>query len=90
MTKRTINIILTLVGIIGLISIFWWLNANPTKDFRVHMEGEDNRGEGNAFVQNVTIGEHFEEFASEYTQLTETWTNFRGSDFDNISKSPVP
>ena len=89
MTKRTINIILIFVSTIGFASIFWWLNANPTKDLRVHLEGEDNRGEGNAFVQDVTIGEHFEEFSSEYSVLNETWTNFRGADLDNISKSKV-
>ena len=89
MTKRTINIILSLIGIIGFLTVFWWLNADPTKDFRVHLDGEDNRGEGNAFVQDVNIGEHFEEFSTEYTALKETWTNFRGEDFDNISKSPV-
>jgi outer membrane protein assembly factor BamB len=89
MTKRTINIILILTGTLGFLVIFWWLNANPTKDLRIHLEGEDNRGEGSAFVQDVNIGEHFEDFSSDYTPLNETWTNFRGADFDNISKSKV-
>ncbi|WP_297089806.1 PQQ-binding-like beta-propeller repeat protein [uncultured Draconibacterium sp.] len=89
MTKRTINIILILTGTIGFVTVFWWLNADPTKDFIVNLEGADNRGEGNAFVQEVAIGEHFESFSEDFTPLTETWTNFRGADFDNISKSPV-
>ena len=89
MTKRTINIILFFTGIIGLVFIFWWLSANPTKDFTINLEGADNRGEGNAFVQQVNIGEHFEEFSSDYTEMNETWPRFRGEDFDNISKSPV-
>ena len=88
MTKRTINIILILIGTIGFISIFWWLNADPTKGFSVNLEGADNRGKG-VPPQEVNIGEHFEEFASDYQVLEETWTNFRGADHDNISKSPV-
>ncbi|WP_319590954.1 PQQ-binding-like beta-propeller repeat protein [uncultured Draconibacterium sp.] len=88
MTKRTINIILISIGIIGFISIFWWLNADPTKDFTVNLEGADNRGKG-VPPQDVNIGEHFEELASDYEVLEETWTNFRGADHDNISKSPV-
>lgn len=73
----------------GITTIAWWLNTDPTKDFSVSLEGADNRGDRNAFVQEVNIGEHFEEFSGEYTELTETWTNFRGADLDNISKSPV-
>nr|WP_319571331.1 PQQ-binding-like beta-propeller repeat protein [uncultured Draconibacterium sp.] len=88
MTKRTINIILILIGTIGFISIFWWLNADPTKGFSVNLEGADNRGKG-VPLQEVNIGEYFEEFASDYQVLEETWTNFRGADHDNISKSPV-
>ncbi len=88
MSKRTINIILILIGTIGFISIFWWLNADPTKGFSVNLEGADNRGKG-VPLQEVNIGEYFEEFASDYQVLEETWTNFRGADHDNISKSSV-
>lgn len=89
MNKKTINVILALTATFAFVAIFWWLSADPTKDLRVHLEGDDNRGEGNAFVQEVNIGEHFETFETEYTPLNETWTNFRGADFDNISKSPI-
>ncbi len=89
MNKRTINITLIVIGIIGFVFLFWWLKADPTKEFTVNLEGADNRGAGSAFVQDVTIGEHFELFSSEYKVLNETWTRFRGQDFDNISKSPV-
>lgn len=89
MTKRTINIILIAIGLIGFVFLFWWLNADPTNDFTVNLEGADNRGKGNAVVQVVNIGEHFEKFSSVYTELNETWPRFRGSDFDNISKSPI-
>jgi len=88
MTKRTINIIIVLVGTIGFVSVFWWLNTDPTKEFEISVDGTDNRGEG-VPMQEVQIGEHFEKFSSEYLVLNETWTNFRGVDFDNISKSSV-
>ncbi len=89
MTKRIINISLILISLLGFIFIFWWLNTDPTNEFAISLEGADNRGEGNTFIQDVNIGEHFEEFASEYKELNETWPRFRGADFDNISKSPV-
>ena len=89
MTKRTINIILTLIGLVGFLSVFWWMNSDPTNDFTINEEGADKRGEGNGFVEEVNIGEHFEEFSTDYKELNETWPRFRGADFDNISKSPV-
>ena len=89
MTKRTINISLILISLIGFIFVFWWMNTDPTNEFKISLDGADNRGEGNAFIQDVNIGEHFQEFSSDYKELTETWTRFRGADFDNISKSPV-
>lgn len=88
MNKRTINIILAIAATIGFIALFWWLNADPTKDFSINVDGADNRGHG-VPMQEVNIGEHFQEFSTEYTALNETWTNFRGADFDNISKSPI-
>lgn len=88
MTKRTINITLIIIGTIGFISMFWWLNTDPTRNFNVNLEGTDNRGKG-VVMQEVSIGEHFEEFPGEYIVLNETWPRFRGEDFDNIAKSPV-
>ncbi|MFV0266393.1 MAG: PQQ-binding-like beta-propeller repeat protein [Draconibacterium sp.] len=89
MAKKTINIILCSVGVLGFVALFWWMNTDPTREFTVNLEGADNRGEGNAFVQEVNIGEHFEEYAADYKELNESWTNFRGAGYDNISKSPV-
>ena len=89
MTKRIINISIILISLIGFSFVFWWMNSDPTNEFQISLEGADNRGEGNAFIQDVNIGEHFQEFSSDYKTLNETWTRFRGADFDNISKSPV-
>lgn len=87
-SKQIIKIISYSLGIISLVFLFWWLNANPTRDFEILVEGADNRGSG-AEAQDVEIGEYFEQFAENYTELSETWPRFRGEDFDNISKSPV-
>lgn len=87
-SKQIIKIVSYSLGIISLVFLFWWLNANPTRDFEILMEGADNRGAG-AEAQEVEIGEYFELFAEDYTELSETWPRFRGEDFDNISKSPV-
>jgi len=87
-TKRTINISLLALGVIGFIVIFWWLNHDPTRDFTISLAGADNRGEGDT-VQTVKIGEIYRQYATDYTELSETWPRFRGADFDNISKSPV-
>lgn len=87
-SKQIIKIVSYSLGIISLVFLFWWLNANPTRDFEILVEGADNRGSG-AEAQDVEIGEYFEQFASDYTELSETWPRFRGEDFDNISKSPV-
>lgn len=86
--KRTINITLLVISFIGFVALFWWLNNDPTRNFKINVEGADNRGSGDS-LQVVNIGELFEQFNTSYTGLSETWPRFRGADFDNISKSPV-
>jgi outer membrane protein assembly factor BamB len=86
--KRKYRAIYIVMIFTGLIFIFWWLRNDPSGAFTISLAGTDNR-EGAGQVQDVNIGEIFESYGSEYEQLTETWPRFRGSDFDNISKSPV-
>jgi outer membrane protein assembly factor BamB len=88
MDKRIVNISVIALSVIALVFIVWWLRNDPSNDFTVHLEGADNRGEG-AEAQEVELGAIFEWYATDYTELSETWPRFRGSDFDNISKSPV-
>jgi outer membrane protein assembly factor BamB len=87
-SKQIIKFISYSLGIISLGFLLWWLNYNPTRNFEILIEGADNRGAG-AEAQEVEIGEYFEQFAEDYTELSETWPRFRGEDFDNISKSTV-
>jgi outer membrane protein assembly factor BamB len=49
----------------------------------------DNRGEGVPINLNVNIGEFYEVFENENSNLKETWPRFRGEKFDNISKSEI-
>lgn len=88
MNSRIINIIVYILGAIALISIVWWLQTDPTNDFEISIPGTDNRGKGVA-AEVVEIGKFYEQFATDYTELSENWPRFRGADFDNISKSPV-
>jgi outer membrane protein assembly factor BamB len=87
-SNRTIHLSLLLLGFVGFIFIFWWLFNVPSSNFTVHTEGADNRG-GADSAQDVTIGEIFFQYSTQYSELSETWPRFRGADFDNISKSPV-
>lgn len=84
------NIISAVLILTGLVALGWWLTANPTRDFAVNIPGMDNRiSPGDSIAEEVIIGEHFEEFSGSIPGLKEKWPRFRGSDFDNISKSPV-
>lgn len=86
--KKILNIVLYSAAAIALFFILWWMRTDPTRNFTVSAEGTDNRGAGVA-AQVVEIGKYYEQFATGFTEMTETWPRFRGSDFDNISKSPV-
>ncbi|MDD4143433.1 MAG: PQQ-binding-like beta-propeller repeat protein [Prolixibacteraceae bacterium] len=79
---------LLIITVAGLSFIFWWLGNNPSSGLSIRVEGEDNRGAG-GILQDVNIGEIFNNYSSDYDSLSESWPRFRGSDFDNISKSPV-
>jgi outer membrane protein assembly factor BamB len=88
--ERLIKYITLGLVFIGLISLSWWLGKDPTNDFVESLPGLDNRGGGFGADEEVVIGEIFEDFGTEYAELTETWPRFRGEDFNNISKSKIP
>lgn len=87
-SKRIINISVYSIAAIAVISLLWWIYTDPTNDYKTSEPGADNRGKGLA-AQEVKIGELFEQFSTEFIELSETWPRFRGADIDNISKSPV-
>ena len=83
------NIILFLLVFAGLTSLSWWLIADPVKDLTTSEPGADNRGEPVAVNLDINIGEFYESFGKESSDLKETWPRFRGEHFDNISRSDV-
>ena len=90
MDRTLRNIISAALILTGLVVLGWWLTANPTEDFTASLPGMDNRiSSGESVSEVINIGEHYEEFAGQATEMNETWPRFRGADFDNISKSPV-
>ncbi len=71
-------------------ALAWWLAKDPVGDFRKSVPGADNRPpRADSLLELVSIGEYFNAGTGTLTEGTETWPRFRGSDFDNISKSPV-
>lgn len=87
--KRIHSIIIGGISLIGVVALIWWVVADPTRDFAPSLPGFDNRGKADSVSENIVVGEHFEKFSDDYTEMAETWPRFRGSDFDNISKSKV-
>ena len=80
-----------IAGMLVLVSFFWWLLKDPTKQFAESIPGEDNRGADSAMVsQPVKIGENFQSFGTSTSTSKATWIHFRGADYDNISKNSVP
>ncbi len=87
--KSFLKIVLYLLSAIAVLVMVWWLMADPTAKFTESLPGLDNRVAADSVSENVEIGKLFETYSSEYREMTETWTRFRGNDFDNISKSPL-
>jgi outer membrane protein assembly factor BamB len=71
-------------------SFTWWLAHDPVRDFKKSLPGTDNRPpRADSLTELVHIGEYFYEAGGTLTEGIETWPRFRGSDFDNISKSKI-
>jgi outer membrane protein assembly factor BamB len=90
MKVKTGHIIPALLILAGTGFLVYWLSANPSGDLTRSIPGMDNRGAGvEAVAEMVNIGEYFERFRESGSTLNESWSRFRGADYDNISKSPV-
>lgn len=87
MSRKSINISgQVLVTLFGLISLGWWLFADPVEDFRVSVPGMDNRPAGAMKGASVNFGGYFEKYDGIPSEVKGSWPNFRGPDGDNISK----
>jgi outer membrane protein assembly factor BamB len=78
-------------GLIACIVMVFWLLYDPAKDLTRSVPGLDSIPTAqNEQVQEVSIGEFFERFASEESRLTGSWSGFRGPNRDNILASTQP
>ena len=91
MNKKSTNIFLLTLAVVIAISIFVsWLRYDPVQDFTTSVPGLDNRPKaGNEAVDEVNIGENFKFYIEHTSNLTGKWTQFRGGEFDNISKGKI-
>ncbi len=87
--KKILNIAIYLISSVALLTAIWWLMRDPTSKFSESLPGLDKRGVGDTLSENVEIGKIFETTSSAYQEMSETWSHFRGNDYDNISKSPI-
>ncbi len=86
--KKIRHILTCFLTGIGTLALIWWLLSNPTKNLSASVPGLDNRvSETETVEENIIIGEHFERYEENLSDLREQWPRFRGADFDNISKT---
>ncbi len=90
MSKRAGHTILIAAIMLLTGSFAWWLAHDPVQKFTTSLPGADNRpARPDSLSEDVRIGEYFFAAGGILTEGTETWPRFRGSDFDNISKSKI-
>ena len=91
MSKKNINILLlTLVVVIATSIFVAWLRYDPVQEFSTSVPGLDNRPKaGTESVDEVNIGEKFKSYIEHASSLTGKWTQFRGGEFDNVSKEKI-
>lgn len=72
--------------------IFNWLGSPVSAErFEMRIPGMDNIPPGARDIAiDVTIGEFFESYSSDYQALPGSWPNFRGADYTNISREDIP
>ena len=90
MNERTRYILLTTAIVLLSASFAWWLAYDPVRDLKKSLPGTDNRPpRADSLTELVHIGEYFFAASGTLTEGSESWPRFRGSDFDNISKSKI-
>ena len=87
--NRILNIAFYSLSLVAIVALLWWLMRDPTSKFTVSLPGLDKRGVADTVSENVEIGKIFETNNLTYKEMSESWSRFRGNDYDNISKSSV-
>lgn len=90
MNKKSSNIIIGLASLVAISIFVSWLVYDPVQDLSASIPGLDNRPAlDKASVDQVKIGEKFKSYIEHSSELKGKWTQFRGADFDNVSKETV-
>ena len=90
MNKKSSNIIVGLASFVAISIIISWLAYDPVQELSASIPGLDNRpAVDKASFDQVTIGEKFKSYIEHSSELTGKWTQFRGADFDNVSKENI-
>jgi len=88
--KKVVRLIILIFALISVIVFLIWFLYNPVDHLSVSLPGLDNRPPRTADTAAVVIGEKFNYYATEETNLKGKWPNFRGPDYDNINKEKIP
>ena len=89
--QRPKHIALITTGIIFLVALAWWTFSKPKVHVVRSEPGMDNRGDKAAgLLENINIGEFFEEFFAPEASFNDSWPRFRGIDYTNIKKASIP
>lgn len=79
-----------LLTLLAVLAIGYWLLIDPTRSMEPSVPGKDAVSTTAGTVETITIGSLFEAFADEPSDLTDSWTRFRGSASDNIKRGGSP
>jgi len=71
-------------------SFIWFVLKNPVGTLTERIPGMDNRPKFMGVDDSVVIGEFFELYSYTESSSSGSWPRFRGSDYNNITKDPVP
>lgn len=90
-TYRYIRHLPLIIFVIGLLAFAWWIIYNPWATLAPSLPGADGyTGTAAATEENIVIGAYFEERGSAPETGGESWPRFRGENFDNIYRNPMP
>lgn len=81
----------SLLALISLVVLGWWLSYDPSGEFSAFEPGLDNEPSHASFdaQEQVNIGENWVRYDSSEVASSSSWPRFRGNDFRNISPDPI-
>ena len=92
MTNTRISVFsATLLSLVSIFVLVWWIQHDPSSDFVVFEPGLDNEPiQVNSSKKNpVNIGENWTLFDSSAVKPSGSWPRFRGADYTNMSRAKL-